>query len=73
MNSTVLATREIMWNIPASYKYTMYALFLFAVIIFVYGFYKKALYVSNGKLGNLKNLIPEKINFRKGRKRQCFC
>lgn len=64
MDSTTLATREIMWNIPASYKYTMYGLLVVATVIFIYGFYKKAVYVSGGNLKNLKNLVPQKLNFK---------
>ena len=64
MDSTTLATREIMWNIPPSYKYVMYGLFFVAVAIFIYGFYKKAVYVSGGSLKNLKNILPKKLNYK---------
>lgn len=59
------ATREIMWNIPASFKYAMYAMFLLSMAIMVQGFYKKYQVISGGKgFGHLKkNLLPEKLNW----------
>lgn len=54
------ATREILWNIPDSFKYLMYTLFLGAVAVFSYGLYQKARYLTaGGSLLKLKNLLPE--------------
>ncbi|MBL7663726.1 MAG: 4Fe-4S dicluster domain-containing protein [Bacteriovoracaceae bacterium] len=59
--NTTLATREIMWNIPDSYKVVMYILFFIAVGIFFYGSYLKYQYVTGGK--GLKPLLPERLNW----------
>lgn len=49
-----LATREIMWNIPSSFKVVMYALFFLSVGMLFWGFYKKFQYITQGK--GLKSL-----------------
>lgn len=60
------ATREIMWNIPASFKTSMYAMFLVSVVIMVYGFYKKYQFVSAGQgfKGIKENLLPKELNWK---------
>ena len=47
MDNLNLATREIFWNIPPSYKAIMYALFLLALAVFVKGFYTKMRFVTH--------------------------
>lgn len=67
MDTVTLATREIMWNIPASFKVVMYGMFFVSLIIFAKGFYDKALFVAGGSkpsdLKNLKKLLPKKLNW----------
>ncbi len=55
------ATREIMWNIPFSFKIAMYALFLIAMGIMIKGLYEKYQFVTGGK--GVKELLPEKLNW----------
>ncbi len=55
------ATREIMWNIPSSFKFAMYGLFALSVAIFTYGLYQKYVYVSQGR--SFKELLPKKLNW----------
>ena len=63
---TTLATREIMWNIPLSFKYVMYALFLCSMGIFIKGMYEKLLFVTKGEgIKGIKGLLPEKLNWTK--------
>jgi Fe-S oxidoreductase/nitrate reductase gamma subunit len=65
MDQTTLATREIMWNIPASFKYVMYSALLVSFIIFIKGFYDKYVFVT-GKKPILKNneLFPKNLNWK---------
>lgn len=61
-----LATREIMWNIPFSFKITMYALFVVAMGIFVKGLLEKYKFVTGGKpFSSLKSegLLPKSLNW----------
>ena len=62
------ASREIMWNIPSSFKILMYALLVVSFLILIQGLYKKLLFVTGGKgLKNLKNegnLIPSELNWK---------
>jgi Fe-S oxidoreductase/nitrate reductase gamma subunit len=64
-----LATREIMWNIPPSFKYAMYALLVLSAAYMFKGLYEKALFVANQNgvagLKGLKGLLPEKLNWEK--------
>jgi Fe-S oxidoreductase/nitrate reductase gamma subunit len=67
--SVSLATREIMWNIPASFKVAMYVMLVVAVGVFIKGFYDKLSFVSQGKgLGSLLKkeggLLPDKLNWK---------
>ena len=63
---TTLATREIMWNIPHSFKYAMYALFICSMVILVKGMYEKLLFVTKGAgFKGIKPLLPEKLNWSK--------
>ncbi len=59
MNS--MATREIMWNIPFSFKVIMYVLFFASVVIFIKGLYQKYKYITAGK--SIKELLPSKLNW----------
>ena len=54
-SSNVLATREIMWNIPYSFKVTMYVLLIISFSIMIYGIYQKLQFVLGGK--KLKDII----------------
>ena len=47
--SSVEATREIMWNIPKSFKIAMYSLFILSLIIMLRGIYQKLKYVTGNK------------------------
>lgn len=58
-----LATREIMWNIPHSFKLLMYALFVISGSIFIRGFYQKILFVSRGQGWSQAPGIPGFENF----------
>lgn len=62
-----MAAREIMWNIPSSFKIAMYVLFILSVAIFLKGVYGKFLFITNGKglagLKEDKSLIPDSFNW----------
>ncbi|MBP9674556.1 MAG: 4Fe-4S dicluster domain-containing protein [Bacteriovoracaceae bacterium] len=58
------ATREILWNIPYSYKVCMYAFLLIATLFFIKGFYTKYLFVTNKKTLKIKDLFPKNFNFK---------
>lgn len=59
-----LATREIMWNIPASFKIAMYALLALSSIIFIKGLLDKINFVTSGTgIKGLKKVLPEKLNW----------
>jgi Fe-S oxidoreductase/nitrate reductase gamma subunit len=57
----VLATREIFWQIPFSFKVMMYAFMFIAFGILAFGVFKKYQYVTRGK--GVKSLLPEKLNW----------
>ena len=57
-----LATREILWNIPFSFKVTMYGLFILSLSVLGKGLFEKYQYVTNGK--GLKPLLPERLNWK---------
>ena len=62
MDDINLATREIFWNIPYSYKVTMYVLFVASLLIFIRGFYEQTLFITHAKgIKALKDLIPKKL------------
>lgn len=59
-----LATREIMWNIPSSFKVAMYVLMFISLGIMIKGLRDKANFVTNGKgFMGLKELLPKKLNW----------
>ena len=62
------ASREIMWNIPSSFKFLMYALLIISFLVLIQGLYKKLIFVTGGKgLKNIRgegNLIPSKLNWK---------
>lgn len=63
---TTNAAREIMWNIPYSFKVVMYCLFAVSLVVFAKGVYDKLMIITGGKsLETLKNLMPEKPNWKK--------
>lgn len=58
-----MATREIFWQIPFSFKIIMYVLFFTSVGIMAQGVFKKYKYVTQGN--GLKSLLPEKLNWKR--------
>jgi Fe-S oxidoreductase len=64
MSEEILATREIMWNIPQEFRVIMYLSFVVSLGFFFYGFYKKLLFISNGKPKSLigKGGLVESFN-----------
>ena len=65
MQDLELATREVMWNIPFSFKVAMYVLLVAAFAIFAKGMWGKILFITNGKgLSALKGILPEKLNWK---------
>ncbi len=65
MEELDLATREVMWNIPFSFKVAMYVMLVAAAAIFLKGMWAKMLFVTNGQgLGRIKQLFPKKLNWK---------
>ncbi len=61
-----LATREVMWNIPYSFKITMYLLLLVSAAAFFKGMYEKLLFVTKGEgLKGINGLLPSKLNWKR--------
>ena len=59
-----MATREIMWNIPPSFKVAMYVLFFASLAYMAKGFYDKVIFITAGEgIKGLKKLLPEKLNW----------
>ncbi|AUN96765.1 4Fe-4S dicluster domain-containing protein [Bacteriovorax stolpii] len=59
-----LATREVMWNIPHSFKIVMYIMFLTSMGFLIKGFYDKLMFVTKGQgTDGLKGLLPEKLQW----------
>lgn len=57
--SVSAATREIMWNIPSSFKVSMYSFLIISVCIFFYGMSKHLKFIiGNGKIFGQSGLIP---------------
>ena len=61
-SSLSLATREVMWNIPISFKVAMYLSLAVATAILFKGLFEKYQFVTDGK--SVKELLPEKLNFK---------
>lgn len=61
MDSSILASREIMWNIPFWMKVVMYLSLAVASLVLAQGLFSKYQYVV-GK-SDWKKLIPEKLNW----------
>jgi Fe-S oxidoreductase/nitrate reductase gamma subunit len=61
-----LATREIMWNIPSSFKVMMYLFLGLAMVVMIKGLHKKLIFITGDKgiIAGLKELMPEKLNFK---------
>ncbi|MDA8794002.1 heterodisulfide reductase-related iron-sulfur binding cluster [Bacteriovoracaceae bacterium] len=55
-------TRTIMWQIPTSFKISMYAMFFLAVGLMILGLHKKMAFILNGN--KLSSLIPKKLNWK---------
>jgi Fe-S oxidoreductase len=59
-----IATREIMWNIPYSFKIIMYLLFITSLGFLVSGLYKKMLFATkNQGIKGIKQLFPENLQW----------
>ena len=56
------ATREVLWQIPTSYKIAMYVLMFVAFGIFIKGVITKYKFVTQGK--GAKSLLPDKLNWK---------
>lgn len=65
MQETVsLATREVMWNIPFSFKIALYVCFFTSLYFFFKGMYSKVQFVTKGEgLKALPKLLPEKLGW----------
>jgi Fe-S oxidoreductase/nitrate reductase gamma subunit len=61
-----LATREIMWNIPSSFKITMYILLAVSMAAMFKGIHQKLVFITGdrGIVAGLKELLPKKLNFK---------
>ena len=57
----VLASREVFWQIPLSFKIAMYVFMIAAFVVMGMGVAKKYKFVTAGK--GLKDLLPEKLNW----------
>jgi len=58
------ATREIMWNIPSSFKVIMYTTFALSLVILFKSLYKKYQMVTLGhKITGESGLLPNKLNW----------
>ncbi len=63
-DAVTLATREIMWNIPHSFKLAMYALFLLSLAVMIRGILHKVNFITKGEgVSGLKKLFPKEPNF----------
>lgn len=61
-----LASREILWNIPASFKIIMYLSFVVSMGILARGLYQKVLFATKGEgLAGIKGLLPENLQWGK--------
>ena len=61
---TNLATREIMWNIPFSFKIVMYGLFAFSLTALFKGLYDKLQFITKGEgFQGLSKLLPPELNW----------
>ena len=61
-----LATREVMWNIPHSFKLLMYVLFFASTAAMIKGLHDKLLFITKGEgLKGLSKLFPEQPNVLK--------
>jgi Fe-S oxidoreductase len=63
LTSSEQATREIMWNIPKSFKVLMYFGFILSLVILAAGIYKKYLFIIKGK-GKNSLISPHKNWFQ---------
>lgn len=61
MNGTTVATREIFWQIPFSFKVVMYSLLVIATIVMVKGLYDKFKWINQGQ----GKLLPERLNWKR--------
>ena len=57
-----LATREVFWQIPFSFKVIMYITMFLAMGIMIYGLWKKLQFASADR--GFKSLLPKKLNWK---------
>jgi Fe-S oxidoreductase/nitrate reductase gamma subunit len=57
------ATREVLWQIPTSYKIAMYLLMFIAMGVFAKGALDKYKFVTQGK--GYKSILPNKLNWKR--------
>ncbi len=57
------ATREVLWQIPTSFKVAMYLFMFIAIGIFIKGALDKYKFVTQGR--GYKSLLPQKLNFKR--------
>lgn len=67
MNQSIdLASREIFWNIPFSYKIAMYVLFFCALAVLIKGLNDKLIFVTSGEgLKGIKKILPKNLQWGK--------
>ena len=63
MTDSVLATREIFWQIPFSFKVAMYVLMFLALGVLAQGLIQKYKFVTQGQ--GLKSLLPKEMNWKR--------
>jgi len=59
---SALATREIFWQIPTSFKIAMYVFMFAAFAVMAQGIFTKYKYVTQGR--GLKSLLPKSLNWK---------
>jgi Fe-S oxidoreductase/nitrate reductase gamma subunit len=58
-----IASREVFWLIPFSFKVMMYVFMFIAFGVLGYGIFKKYSFVTNGN--GVKSILPEKLNWKR--------
>lgn len=66
MGEAALASREILWNIPDSFKIIMYLSFIVSLVFLAKGLYSKILFATKGEgFPGLKKLLPADLQWGK--------
>lgn len=62
----LLATREVLWNIPHTFKFLMYLFFFISSAIMMKGIYTKIQFITKGEgISGLEKLMPKEPNILK--------